>query len=69
MMTAPWQTHQMLLTFLLMTSEHPWKILVDMLHVSMKRMNDPPESFATWLEKVFFGINQHENKWCCSPET
>ena len=46
----------MLPTFLLMTSESPWKILVVMHHVSMEIMKDTTESFTTLLQQFFLEL-------------
>ena len=68
METVLWKNQQVLIAFLLMNSEQPWKILVVVPHGSMERMNNTIESYTTWLDDVLLTVI-NTKKLCCSEET
>ena len=53
---ALYQNQQMLLTFLLKSLIHTWKILVEIYHVSMVRINLTTELYTTKLENPYLTV-------------
>ena len=53
---ALWKNQQILLTFLLMSLTYPCKILVEVHHGSMGRINFITELSTTWLEQPFLTV-------------